>query len=130
MSAIQMSSFLRAVLLTDAVASAATGVLLGVGGPFFDRLLGLPSVFLVATGLPLIPFAALVAWVATRPIAPRNAIRFVMGSNALWVVASVAVLVSRAFEPTVLGVTFVLAQAIAVAAFAECQFVGLRRAAA
>ncbi len=130
MSTIPMSSFLRAVLLTDAVASAATGLLLGLGGPFLDHLLGLPSAFLVAVGLPLLPFAAGVGWVATRREVPRNAVRFVMASNAIWVAASIGVLLSRAFEPTLIGVGFVLVQAAAVAAFAECQLVGLRRAVA
>ena len=130
MSAIPMSSFLRTALLVDAIATAATGALLALGGPFLERWLGLPSALLVAAGLPLLPFAALVAWLATRVSTVRGAVGLVVAANALWVVASVALLVSDAFEPTLLGVAFVLAQAAAVAAFAECQFVGLRRVSA
>jgi hypothetical protein len=130
MSAIPMSSFLRTALLVDAIATAATGALLALGGPYLDEWLGLPSALLVSVGLPLLPFAALVAWLATRDTAARNAIRFVMVSNALWVAASVALLLSHAFAPTLLGVAFVLAQAAAVAAFAEFQLVGLRRVSA
>lgn len=130
MSAIPMPAFLRAALLIDAVVSADAGLLLIFGGSRLDPLLGLPSAFLVGAGLPLIPFAALVAWLGTRRTASRNAVRFVVASNAIWVAASIGLLVSRAFDPTLLGVGFVLAQTAAVAAFAECQFVGLRRAAA
>ena len=130
MSAIPMSSFLRMALLVDAIATAATGALLALGGPFLDAWLGLPSALLVSVGVPLLPFAALVAWLATRETAAPGAIRFVMASNALWVAASIALLLSSAFEPTLLGVAFVLAQAGAVAVFAECQFVGLRRSVA
>jgi hypothetical protein len=117
-------------LLVDAIATAATGALLALGGPLLERWLGLPSALLVAAGLPLLPFAAFVGWLATRVSTVRGAVGLVVAANALWVVASVALLVSDAFEPTLLGVAFVLAQAAAVAAFAEFQFVGLRRASA
>jgi hypothetical protein len=127
MSTIQPSSFLRGVLLVDAVATAATGVLLTLGASFLDDLLGLPSRFLVTVGVPLIPYAALVAWLGTRQTTSPAVIRFIVWSNVAWVAGSVALLASRVFEPTALGVVFVVAQAIAVAFFAELQFVGLRR---
>jgi hypothetical protein len=50
--------------------------------------------------------------------------------NAAWVVASVALLVSGSVSPNALGVTFVLVQAVAVAALADVQYFGLRRATA
>jgi hypothetical protein len=127
MSTIQPSSFLRGVLLVDAVATAATGVLLTLGASFLDDLLGLPSRFLVTVGVPLIPYAAFVAWLGTRHTTSPAVIRFIVWSNVAWVAGSVALLASRVFEPTALGVVFVVAQAIAVAFFAELQFVGLRR---
>jgi hypothetical protein len=127
MSTIQTSSFLRGVLLVDAVATAVTALLLSIGATFLDDLFGLPSRFLVMVGVPLIPYAALVAWLGTRSTTSPNMVRFVVWSNLAWVAASVGLLVSRVFEPTLLGVVFVSAQAIAVAALAELQFVGLRR---
>ena len=127
MSSIHTSPFLRGALLVDAVATAATALLLTAGATVLDDLLGLPSRFLVMVGAPLIPYAALVAWLGTRATTSPSVIRLVVFSNLAWVVASVALLVSRVFEPTLLGVVFVSVQAVAVAFFAELQFVGLRR---
>jgi hypothetical protein len=127
MSAIPMSSLLRTALLVDAAATAATGLLLAAGASLLSGILGLPSAFLIAAGLPLLPFAAFVAWLGTRTAAPPAAIHFVVWSNALLVAASIGVVAARVFEPTVLGVGFILAQAAAVSAFAAFQLVGLRR---
>ena len=51
----------------------------------------------------------------------------VIVANALWVVASIALLVSGQVTPTLLGYVFVIGQAIAVLGFAELQWMGLRR---
>ncbi len=127
MSTIQPSSFLRGALLVDAAATAATGLLLTLGAFFLDGLLGLPSRFLVTVGVLLIPCAALVARLGMRRTISANMVRTVVFLNIAWVAGSVALLASRVFEPTLLGVAFVSVQAIAVAFFAELQFVGLRR---
>jgi hypothetical protein len=127
MSAIPISSFLRTALLVDAGASAATGLLLAAGASSLSSILGLPSVFLMAAGLPLLPFAAFVAWLGTRSTGWPAAIHLVVWANAVWVAASIVVVAARVFEPTILGVGFILAQAAAVGAFATFQFVGLRR---
>ncbi len=50
-----------------------------------------------------------------------------IAANALWVVASIALLVSGEVAPTLLGYVFVIAQAVTVLGFAELQWVGLRR---
>lgn len=55
------------------------------------------------------------------------AIRLIVGCNAAWVVASIALLASGLVSPTPFGYVFVLVQAIAVAVFAEAQWLGLRR---
>jgi hypothetical protein len=55
---------------------------------------------------------------------------FVIALNVAWVVASVLLLLSSQIHPNALGYGFVIVQAIAVAAFAEMQYVGLRRRAA
>ena len=50
-----------------------------------------------------------------------------MAINALWVLASVAVVAAGLFSLTALGVLLVIIQAAAVALFAVLQSVGLRR---
>jgi hypothetical protein len=54
----------------------------------------------------------------------------VIALNVAWVIASGVLLLSGQIHPNTLGYGFVIAQAIAVAAFAEMQYVGLRGKAA
>ena len=48
-------------------------------------------------------------------------------TNSAWVAGSLALLVSGAVSPTMLGYAFVLVQAVAVGVLAELQWIGLRR---
>jgi len=119
--------FLRYALLADAVASGATGLLMIAGADLLTGLLGLPVGLMREAGLLLIPYVALVAFVGTREVISRQAVQTVIALNVVWVAASVGLLVTDFVAPTALGVAFVLAQAAAVAVFAELQFIGLRR---
>lgn len=121
------SVFLRRVLLLDAAASGAMGVLLLLAaGPLVDWL-GLPLALLRGAGIVLLPFAAWVTWVATRNPISRRMTWVVVVVNVLWVLDSVLLLFTGWVEPTALGYAFVLGQAFVVAALAEAQYVGLRR---
>ena len=52
----------------------------------------------------------------------------VVAGNLVWVAASVLAAVAGWWSPTTLGTLLVVAQAAAVALFAELQLTGLRRA--
>jgi hypothetical protein len=121
------SNILRLALIADAIASGATGILMVVGASFLGGLLGLPVDLLRYAGLALLPFVAFVAFVGTRADISRPAVTAIVVINAVWVAGSVALLVSGAVSPTVLGYAFVLMQATAVAVLAELQWIGLRR---
>uniref|UniRef100_UPI00195441D4 hypothetical protein n=2 Tax=Pseudomonadota TaxID=1224 RepID=UPI00195441D4 len=54
-------------------------------------------------------------------------VMLVVIGNAAWTLASVALLLSGAVAPNLLGTIVILAQAIATGVFAELQYVGLRR---
>ena len=125
----QSNSFLRTVLLADAIASGATGLLMIAGAGLLDGLLGLPVALLREAGLVLIPYVAFVAWVGTRDAISRNAVQAVIVLNVLWVAGSIGLMVSGWVAPTMLGAAFVIAQGAVVAVLAELQFVGLRRGA-
>lgn len=117
--------FLRRVLLADALASGATG-LLAAAVPL-SALLGLPDGLLRGAGLLLLPYAALVAWLALRAAPPpRWAVWCVVTVNALWAADSVILLLSGHVAPTALGTAFVLFQAAVVAGFALLQAMALR----
>lgn len=122
-------SLLRHVLLADAATSATTGVLLMAAASSLAPLLGLPADFLFEVGLMLIPFAASVFLVARGKPISRPFVAAIAAVNALWVAGSIAFLLVDWLEPNALGVAFVLVQALVVAAFAELQYTGLRRAA-
>ncbi len=119
---------LRRALLLDAAASGGMGVLLLVAASSLESLLGLPLSLLRYAGAVLVPFAAIVVWVATRAHVLRGLAWTIFGANVLWTVASVLLLVSGLVVPTVLGGIFVLVQAAVVAGFAYLEYSGLRRA--
>jgi hypothetical protein len=125
----QPSSFLRLALLADAAVSGATGLAMMLGAGVVDGLLGVPGVLLRYAGLSLLPFAALVAFLATRENLSRPAAWAVVAYNALWAVDSIVLMASGWIAPTALGYAFIAFQALVVAIFAKLQYIGLRKAA-
>jgi hypothetical protein len=93
-------------------------------------LLNLPKALLRQVGLFLIACVALIGWLGTRALMPKLLVIAVIAGNTLWVLGSIALLLSCAVTPNLLGIGFVLIQAIAVGVFAELQFMGLRRSSA
>lgn len=125
---IHPSLFLRRAILADAIFSGASAVLLslGAGGPLAP-LLNLPEPLLRETGLFLIAYAALAGWLGTRQAMPKALVVIVIAGNAAWTVASIALLFSGWINPNLLGESLVAMQAMAVGAFAELQYIGLRK---
>jgi hypothetical protein len=123
----QPASLLRLALLADAAVSGATGLAMMVSAGYVDGLLGVPSALLRYAGLSLLPFAALVIFVATRERISRPAAWAIVAYNALWAVDSIVLMVSGWIAPTALGYAFIAFQAVVVAAFAELQYVALRK---
>ncbi|MFI0846947.1 hypothetical protein [Mesorhizobium sp. IMUNJ 23232] len=113
--------FLRNALLLDAVFSGAGALLMAGGASLLSSLLGLPQPLLFWAGVVLLPWTILVAVLSRRPAISRLLLIDVIGINALWAAASIGLLLTGLVSPTVLGYTFVVAQAAAVALFAELQ---------
>ena len=130
MSGSRSSSFLRRVLLADAAASGTSGVLMVLGASVLSDLLRVPQELLFYAGLSLFPFAALVAYVATRERVSRAGVWAVIACNALWALDCAALLVGGWIEPAALGQAFIVAQALVVLVFAEMEYLGLRRSVA
>ena len=124
---INPSPFLRRALLADAIFSGASAVLLSFGAGEFAPLTHLPETLLRESGLFLVLYAALVGWLGTRPTMPKPLVAVVIAGNAAWTLASIALLFSDAVTPNLLGEALVAAQAIAVGALAELQYIGMRR---
>lgn len=125
---IRPDSFLRRVLLADAAVSAVVGVLMAAAANPHQAPLGLPASLLVGAGLALLPYAAYLVWIATRAAVPRAAVWVPIALNVLWAIDCLVVGFGGGFAPSVLGQAFAVVQAVTVLAFAELQFMGLRRA--
>jgi hypothetical protein len=125
-----LSRLLRQVLLVDAATGAVMGLLLVVTANLLAPLLGLSAALLDYAGLSLIPFAALVCWVASRQQLPRAGVWAIIACNVVWSADSILLLLSGYVALTVLGYAFVIAQALVVAILAELEYIGLRRTAA
>src|SRR3954454_1219882 len=113
--ATSQSTFLRRALIGDAVISAGTGLMLLAGAGLVTELLGIPVGLMRWSGLSLLPFAALIAWLATRESISVPAVWAVIAYNVLWTVDSIVLLTSGWIAPTALGVVFVMFQAVVVA---------------
>jgi hypothetical protein len=121
------SLFLRRVLLLDAVATGATGILLLGGTSLLQSLLNLPAQLMTYAGIFCVGWAVIVGFASAQKQLNRSFVWPIIIGNAVWVLGSLALLVSGYVAPTLLGYAFVIAQAIVVGIFAELQYVGLRQ---
>jgi hypothetical protein len=130
MSSIGSWSFLRRVLLVDAVSSGAMGVGLLLFSGVLEALLALPRTLLTETGIVLLPFAAFVGYIAVRDRPWRAGVWIVIAINTLWAIDSIVLLFTGWIAPNALGIAFIAAQAAVVATLAELEYVGVRPLAA
>jgi len=127
MSVFASPRFLPNVMWADAASCAATGALQVAFTDALARLTGLPAPLLMGTGVFLLAYAAMAAFMASRAAPPRTLIGLVVVGNFGWAVACISLLVSGIFPVTAVGVAWVLAQAVCVIVLAELQWTGLRR---
>ena len=120
------STFLRRALTADAVLSGGTAAVMIVAADVAAGLLDVPAALLRYAGIGLIPFVAYVFYLSRRASLRSASVWVVIAINVAWVIASGVLLVSGQIQPNAFGYAFVIAQAIAVAVFAEMQYVGLR----
>jgi hypothetical protein len=124
---IHSSTLLRRALLADAIFSGVGALIMTLDANVFAPLLQLPEALLRETGLFLIAYTALVGWLGARPSVPKALVMLVVAGNAVWTLASFALLLSGAVNPNLFGEIVVVAQAIATGVFAELQYIGLRK---
>lgn len=116
---------LRIALRANAGFSAASALVLLVGGTALADWLGIPSPIVYLVGLALLPWTAL-AWWATMSL-DALAVHSIIVGDVLWVVGSVIVVAGWSDQLTAAGIRAVLAVAIVVAGFAATQLIGVRR---
>lgn len=122
----KLSIFLKRVLLLDAVTCLGTGVALVLGTDVLAPLFGLDAGVVRGAGLALLPIGLFMAWLGTRQAASAWFVHAVIAGNLAWTVKSF-LLIGNAEEISPIGTAFVAAQAVAVAALALLEWVGLRK---
>jgi hypothetical protein len=121
-------TLLRVALKLDAVVTGTNGLAYLVVAAPLEDLLGLDAALLRGAGAFLVVFAAAVLVAGTRPAIPRRAAAAIVAANALWAIDGIVSAVAGWGTPTTAGTVWIVAQAVTVAAFAELQLAGLRRA--
>jgi hypothetical protein len=121
------STLLRRALLADGFTSGAMALPLVIAAAPLATLLALPEALLRETGLLLIPYALFVGYLGSRTRLPVALAWLVISGNAVWTLASFAVLLGSWLSPNLFGEIFIAAQAIAVGVVAELQYIGTRR---
>ena len=123
---ISITPMLKKVLYLDAAMSGAAGVLMVAGSAVLAPLLEIPAGLLFWAGLALAPFVALLVLTARSAEISRLMLFDIVLVNALWVVASFAIMLAGLVQPNVFGIAFISIQALAVAGLTALQFAGLR----
>jgi hypothetical protein len=124
----QNTLFLRRILALDSLSCLIMGLLMGLGAAALAPLFGLPEGLVRGAGLALLPLAAFIFWLATRPNPPRALVWVVILGNLAWTAESLITLAQS--QASALGTAFVTAQALAVLGLACLEYVGVRRATA
>ena len=120
-------AFLRRVLALDSASCAAIGLLLAFDAAPLSELFGLGERLLFGAGLLLLPLAAFIAWLASRPSPPSLLVWAVIVGNLAWTAESFLLISTEAGKITALGTAFLAAQALAVLAISALEYAGLRR---
>ena len=124
--AIVPTSCRRRVWWADAAVSAVVGAAMAVAAAPIGELIGVPALLLGVAGLSLLPYAAFLAWLATRAAVPRAAAWAPVLLNVVWAIDCVALAMLHV-EARPLLIGFIGVQVVTVLAFAELEFGGLRR---
>lgn len=129
MTSIRPSSFLRRVLVVDAVFSGSSGIMMIAFAGLIASVTQLPVELISEAGMLLVPFAAFVGFVASRGAPARLAVWAIIAINIVWAVDSVVLLFTGWVAPNAVGYAVVVAQAAGVLLLADLEYMGLKRSA-
>jgi hypothetical protein len=121
------TTFLRRILALDAASCALLGLLLSLDSASLSPLFGLGERLLFGAGLLLLPLAAFIVWLASRPAPPSLLVWVVIVGNLAWTAESFLLIATESGRITPLGTAFVAGQAAAVLVVALLEYTGLRR---
>ena len=117
---------LRFAMRADALLSGATGLVLLVLGRQVAELSGTTATVEYTTGASFVVFSIVVLVLAARPRVRAAGMALAVG-NALFTVATVAVVVADVWPLTDVGAALVLGTGVYTLAMATLQYAGVRR---
>lgn len=128
MSRFIVTPFLRRVLRVDAVLSGLTALALVADAEPLAAWTGLPAGLLQATGLALVPWTAVLAWMGGRDSLPVAALGAVIALNVVWVLDTALLAFGVLGAAQTAGVAVAALQAVGTLVLAELEWWGLKRA--
>jgi hypothetical protein len=126
MSIFASPRFLSRVMWADAASCAATGLVQVVATEGLAGLTGLPASLLLGTGMFLLGYALVAAWIARRDPSPRGLVALVALGNLGWALGCITLLAGGLVAVTTMGMAWVVAQIVTVLLLADLQWAGLR----
>jgi len=122
----QMSVFLKRVLILDAASCLGMGAMLLADDGALAELFGVPELLLAGAGYMLLPLGLFIGWLGTRSATHAALVWLVIVGNVGWTIESLIVAFATA-GITGLGSLFVAGQGAAVLALALLEYAGLRQ---
>ena len=122
------ASNLRRVLWLDAASGLGMGLSHLVLAERLSGWTGIPAAWLQVAALVVFGAASLAGWLASRAEPPAGGVRLLAAGNFAWVAASLWLAFGAGLPLTVLGLGWVLVQALLVLVLAELEWAGARRA--
>jgi hypothetical protein len=122
------ASNLRRVLWLDAASGLGMGLSHLVLAERLSGWTGIPAAWLQVAALVVFGAASLAGWLASRAEPPAGGVRLLAAGNFAWVAASLWLAFGAGLPLTVLGLGWVLVQALLVLVMAELEWAGARRA--
>jgi hypothetical protein len=123
MSIVYPNTWLKRVLVADAVVSGAVALLQLAAAKRVSELTGLSASLLIGTGAFLVAYVALLLTLASRSRLPASLLWLVIVGNVGW--AAGALVVATGGLPG-LGIALAAIHAVAVTTFAALEYQGLR----
>ncbi|RKO68725.1 hypothetical protein D7322_25350 [Sphingobacterium puteale] len=119
---------LKNVLLTNAISSGMTGILLATMPSLFTQLFKIPhsNPFTLVGGF-LIVFSVFVLATAMKKIIQKSWTKFIITLDVIWVIASVIAVISLFYTISIIGSVMILAVAGWVGMMAYFQHKNLNR---
>ncbi len=127
MKTVHSSRWLQWALAADALLGLLIAVAHLGGGHALAQVLALPPALLSGTGLFLLAWGALLAWLARQPQPVAGWIVAVVDANLLWGLASLGLLLTDTLAANAWGNAYLVINAVSTLAFATLQWLGLRR---